>query len=147
MAVSATLPLLLFFVFAVSLHIGWEYSTTKAEPEHKVPKERIIMLTFEKVFEIFKEYLAADAEVEIVTTSRGHLRIEWAGSSPYCDDGYLCRTPEELFDKLMEDFRGYQEVKLTRGRREPTEEEAQKVQAMCLSYLEKREEEEQCDFY
>lgn len=147
MAVSATLPPLFFFALAVSLHIGWEYSTTKAEPEHTASKERIIMLTFEKVFEIFKEYLAADAEVEIVTTSRGYLRIEWAGDSLYCDDGYLCRTPEELFDKLLEDFRGYQEVKLTKGRRELTEEDIQKVQAICLPYLKKREEEEQCGCY
>lgn len=81
--------------------------------------------------------------MEIVATSRGYLRIEWAGDSPYCDDGYLCQTPEELFDKLLSDFCGYQELKLTKGRRELTEEDTQKAQAMCLPYLEKRKEAEE----
>ena len=99
------------------------------------------MLTYEKVFEVFADYLAEDTELEIVKTRRGYLCIEWAGSSPYCDDGYLCSTPEELFDKLLADFEGFQEIKLTQGRRELTEDDHNQVRALCLPYLKIREEE------
>ena len=55
------------------------------------------MLTFEQVLEIFKDYLETDDEVEVLLTKRGYLRIVWPGDFSFCDDGKLCRTPEELF--------------------------------------------------
>ena len=91
---------------------------------------------------MFADYLTEDTEIEIVKTSRGYMRIEWAGSSPYCDDGYLCSTPEDLFDRLLSDFESFQEIKLTKGRRELNEKDHRKVQALCLPYLKKRQEEE-----
>ena len=54
------------------------------------------MLTFEQVLEIFKDYLEMDAEVEVLLTKRGYLRIVWPGNFPFCDDGKLCRTPEDI---------------------------------------------------
>lgn len=49
---------------------------------------------------------------------RGHLRVTWKGDSRYCVDGSLCRTPEELFEVLLSDYRRYEEIQITKGRRE-----------------------------
>lgn len=100
------------------------------------------MLTYEKVIEIFSEYLADDKEVEVVKTSRGYVRLEWAGDFSYCDDSHLCRTPGELFDQLLSDCQTYEELKLTRGRRELTQADRETVQALLQPYLKKREVEE-----
>ena len=40
-----------------------------------------------------------------------------------CVDGVLCRTPEELFDLLLEDCLGYEEIRRTKGRGELDEKE------------------------
>lgn len=54
------------------------------------------MLTFEQVLEIFKDYLETDDEVEVLLTKRGYLRNVWPGDFSFCDDGKLCRTPEDI---------------------------------------------------
>lgn len=100
------------------------------------------MLTYEKIFEIFREHLAVDKGVEAIKSSRGYVRIEWAGTAPYCEDGCLCRTPEELFDQLLSNYQSYQEILLTKGRRDLTDEDRRKVQMLCEPYLKKRKEEE-----
>lgn len=100
------------------------------------------MLTFEKVLDLFADYLAKDTEIEIVHTSRGYLRIEWNGTSPYCDGGYVCNSPEELFDTLLDDYKGYLEIELTKGRREATAEDERLVEAQCQPLLEWRRLEE-----
>lgn len=96
------------------------------------------MLTFEQVLEIFKDYLEKDDEVEVLLTKRGYLRIVWPGDFPFCDDGKLCRTPEELFDLLLEDCQSYYELELTKGRRELTPKDTEQINAKCRPYIEKR---------
>lgn len=100
------------------------------------------MLTYEKVFEIFKDYLAADHEVEVLHSRRGYVRVQWDKNTRYCEDGCLCRTPEELFEVLLDDYRGYEEIKLTKGRRELTAEDSRKMDALCQPFLDKRRMEE-----
>lgn len=100
------------------------------------------MLTFEKVLNMFEDYLAKDLEVEIVQTSRGYLRIEWNGDLPYCDGGYVCHTPEELFDTLLDDYKGFLEVELTKGRRDATAEDERLIEAQCQLLSDKRRLEE-----
>lgn len=100
------------------------------------------MLTFEQVLEIFKDYLEMDEEVEVLLTKRGYLRIVWPGNFPFCDDGKLCQTPEELFDLLLEDCQSYYELERTKGRRSLTSEDIRLVKAQCRPYLEKRWEAE-----
>ncbi|MDD3231569.1 MAG: hypothetical protein PHE09_20520 [Oscillospiraceae bacterium] len=98
------------------------------------------MLTNENVIGIFQEYLKQDQEIEIVNTSRGYLKIEWDANSPYYNEVYLCTTPEELFEQLLDDFRTYQELALTKGKREATIEEDTLVEQLCQPYYEKRKE-------
>ena len=73
------------------------------------------MLTYEQVFEIFKEFLALDRDIEIVQTKRGYLHIVWDWNSPYCEGG-----------------------RLTKGRGELTAEDVKQASAKCRPYLEKR---------
>ena len=47
------------------------------------------MQTFEKVLEIFRDYLDRDLEEEVLQCRRGYLRVTWNGDSPYCVDGVL----------------------------------------------------------
>lgn len=97
-------------------------------------------MTFEQVLEIFRDYLAQDAEIEIVKTSRGYLRIVWAGRLPFCDDASVCETPELMFDRLLEDCQGYHEARITKGQRELTPEDIRQAKDQCRPYIEKRRE-------
>ena len=81
------------------------------------------MKTFEKVLEIFREYLDCDLEEEVLPCREGYLRVTWNGDSRYCVDGLLSRTPDELFEVLLSDYRSYEELRLTKGCREVTEED------------------------
>ena len=49
------------------------------------------MKTFEKVLEIFREYLDCDLEEEVLPCREGYLRVTWNGDSRYCVDGLLSR--------------------------------------------------------
>ena len=92
------------------------------------------MKTFEKVMEIFREE-------EVLKCRRGYLRVTWNGDSRYCVDGILCRTPEELFEVLLSDYRSYEEIQITKGRREVTEDDEKLAEQFCQR-LRKRWEEE-----
>ena len=99
------------------------------------------MKTFEKVMEIFRDYLDSDQEEEVLKCRRGYLRVTWNGDSRYCVDGILCRTPEELFEVLLSDYRSYEEIQITKGRREVTEYDEKLAEQFCQR-LRKRWEEE-----
>lgn len=99
------------------------------------------MKTFEKVMEIFRDYLDSDQEEEVLKCRRGYLRITWNGDSRYCVDGILCRTPEELFEVLLSDYRSYEEVRLTKRCREVTEDDEKLAEQFCQKLREQWEEE------
>ncbi len=80
------------------------------------------MLTFEKVLEIFADYLAADKTIEVYISRHGCVRVEFDQDFHYCT-GEVCHTPRELFDLLSDDYRTYLEIELTKGRRELTEDD------------------------
>ena len=80
------------------------------------------MLTFEKVLEIFADYLTADETIEVYISRHGCVRVEFDQDFHYCT-GEVCHTPKELFDLLADDYRTYLEIELTKGRRELTEDD------------------------
>lgn len=101
------------------------------------------MLTFEKVLEIFKDYLALDTELEVCKSRYGYIRVEFdeiSGIPDYCS-GVVCRTPEELFNVLLDDLQGYEEIRLTKGQRDTTAEDLETLRVLRQRYLERREEE------
>ena len=95
------------------------------------------MKTFEKVLEIFREYLDCDLEEEVLPCREGYLRVTWNGDSRYCVDGLLSRTPDELFEVLLSDYRSYEELRLTKGCREVTEEDERQAEILCQSFRER----------
>lgn len=99
------------------------------------------MKTFEKVLEIFRDYLACDLEEEVLPCRKGYLRVTWNGDSRYCVDGILSRTPDELFEVLLEDYRTYEEIQLTKGLREVTEGDERKAEEFCWRFRKQWKEE------
>ena len=97
--------------------------------------------TFEKVLEIFRDYQDCDLEEEVLPCRKGYLRVTWNDDSRYCVDGLLSRTPDELFEVLLSDYRSYEELRLTKGRREVTEDDEKQAEALCRSFWERWEEE------
>lgn len=100
------------------------------------------MKTFEKVLEIFREYLDCDREEEVLKCSQGYLRVTWNGTSRFCVDGVLSRTPDELFEVLLSDYSSYELIQRTKGRREVTEEDERQAEILCQGFRERWEEEE-----
>ena len=98
------------------------------------------MLTFEKVLEIFEDYLAQDMELEVYKSRYGYVCVSFNGSPPpYCE-GDVCRTPEELFDHLLVEYESFASIQLTKGRREENEADEEQVRRLCQKYLDRREE-------
>ena len=60
--------------------------------------------------------------------------------SRYCVDGVLCRTPEELFDLLLQDYWDFELIRRTQGRREATAADEEAVDELCQPYLDWRKE-------
>ena len=98
------------------------------------------MLTFENVLTVFRDYLRQDPEEEVLPCRRGYVRISWNSDSRYCVDGILCRTPEELFDLLLQDYWDFELIRRTQGRREATEMDEKAVDELCQPYLDWRKE-------
>lgn len=98
------------------------------------------MLTFEKVLEIFTDYLALDMELEVCKSRYGYIRVEFdeIGVPDYCS-GVVCRTPEELFDVLLDDLQVYEEIRLTKGQRDIAAEDSEMLRGLRQRYLERRE--------
>ena len=77
------------------------------------------MLTFEKVLEIFADYLAADETTEVYISRHGCVRVEFDQDFRYCT-GEVCHTPKELFNLLADDYRTYSWIE--NGRRKTSEQ-------------------------
>ncbi len=73
------------------------------------------MLTFEKILEVFKEYLSEDKSCEVLHTNRGYLVVDWESEADCWITARLCRTPEHLRDALRSHYEEYQGYLLTGG--------------------------------
>ena len=86
------------------------------------------MLTFEKVLEIFKDYLTDDDMYELVMTSRGYTVLEWDKRLGDWADSKLCKTPQDMANILLSSYEGYLEYQATHGNRELTEDDLAQVE-------------------
>lgn len=100
----------------------------------------VMTVTFETVLTVFRDYLLQDSEEEVLPCRRGYVRVSWNHDSRYCVDGILCRTPEELFDLLLQDYRDFALIRRTLGRRDATEADEKAVDELCQPYLDWRKE-------
>ncbi len=89
------------------------------------------MPTFEKVLEVFGDYLAQDKACEVLTTSRGYLAVDWESCKNNWVTSRLCPTPEKLRDLLRSSYEDYQSYRLTDGgKRDLTDQEEQDIERM-----------------
>ena len=91
------------------------------------------MLTFEKVLEVFGEYLAEDKSNEVLHTRRGYMVVNWENCENDWVTGQLCHTPKDLRDVLRFSYVEYQGFCLTDGyRRDLTEQEDRDIEQMGM---------------
>ncbi len=95
------------------------------------------MLTYERIFDVFKQFLEENGIYEIVQTSHGYTILEWDARGKEWIGATLCSTPEEMAETLLDDLTGYLEYKATLGRRELTHDDISQVNAQRQTYLEK----------
>ena len=95
------------------------------------------MLIFEKVMEVFKDYLTEDTRYEIVMTSRGYTVLEWDSKANTWAGEELCATPEIMGDVLLDCFTGYLEYKAITTNGEISEAEQVGITAQRQALLEK----------
>jgi hypothetical protein len=96
-----------------------------------------LVLIFEKVMEVFKDYLTEDTRYEIVMTSHGYTVLEWDSSSNTWAGEELCATPEIMRDVLLDCFTGYLEYKAITTNGEISEAEQVGITAQRQVLLEK----------
>ena len=98
------------------------------------------MLTYEKILEVFRDYLAEDDSCEILTTSQGYLVVDW--NSRKMDSEWvtsrLCQKPEHLREVLRSRYEEYQGYRLTGGyKRELLPSEDADIQRMGQAMAER----------
>lgn len=62
------------------------------------------MLTFEKVLEVFKDYLEKDTICEVVTTKQGYTVLYWDGRAEEWYSVTFCKTPEVMHDTFLDGY-------------------------------------------
>ena len=66
-----------------------------------------MMLTNEKVLEVFKPFFDADDTYEVVMTSRGYTLLNGEDGQSEWDQATMCPTPEKLRDALLDGYCRY----------------------------------------
>ena len=95
------------------------------------------MLTFEKVLEVFNDYLDDDEMYEVVFTSHGYTLLEWDRQCGDWTGVKLCPTPEALVNALMYGYTGLLEYRATLGRRELNDNDRAQVDTARQAVLAK----------
>lgn len=95
------------------------------------------MLTFEKVMEVFRDYLNTEDMYEIVMTSHGYTVLEWDSRLGDWTGAKRCTTPQDMADILLYGYTGKLEYQATLARRELTEDDLAQVEAQRKIMLEK----------
>ena len=97
------------------------------------------MLTFEKVLEVFKEYLDEDNGYEVVNTSRGYTVMVQDNRQKEWDSSQIAPSPEALRDILLDNYESYLIYKMTDEckRDNLTDREREEIGAMRRNLLER----------
>ena len=96
------------------------------------------MQTFEKVLEIFRDYLDRDLEEEVLQCRRGYLRGTWDGDSLYvcgidkAGNGETLSKADDIFSGAVHPV---EEIQLTGGRRDPNRGDEAALEQLRQSYL------------
>ncbi len=82
-----------------------------------------MMMTMQKVLDVFREYLEQDVQVEIILTRHGYTFLLWDSKQETWIESQICKTPEDLMDILLDNYACYEEYLFTRGTRDLTGDE------------------------
>ena len=98
------------------------------------------MLTFERVFETFADYLDEDKATEVVKAAHGYIVMFWHKERSEYDFFALCKTPHALLKELVSRYGGYLEWLACGGEGDPTAKQKAEIakkkkaiRAECLS--------------
>ena len=89
------------------------------------------MMTFEKVLEVFGDYLKQDPLYEVITASHGYTLMAW---EPERDDWYNARymeNPKILMNSLLDTYASFMEDQITDNERDLTEQETAEIKRQC----------------
>ncbi|MDI6618800.1 MAG: hypothetical protein QME45_09030 [Clostridiales bacterium] len=101
-------------------------------------KEMFIMLTFEKVLEVFSDFLSHDEECKVVTSKRGYVVLDCgSAANNWSLTAEPCETPEDMLEELLSTYGLELEVRITGGRRDLTVQEAAEIKDKCEQMREK----------
>lgn len=88
-------------------------------------------MTYERVLEVFKDYLSADKDSELLNTSRGYLVLYWESCHNTWVTARLVQEPEELRDILRERYEEFQSYQFSQARkRDPDPVEREEIARM-----------------
>lgn len=94
------------------------------------------MLSFNKIMEVFADYLTEELRHEVFKVKYGYMIILWdTGGVDYSTK--LCDTLEELAEELAGDTAISEIFKRTRGKREATDDDEQAGKAIADTYRKK----------
>lgn len=89
---------------------------------------------FKEVLAVFRDYLKADDNVEIITTSRGITVGVWDEKHSQWEDFVNCVSPKELCEELCRQYTSFYELAATDEKGDDlTEEERQPILARCAA--------------
>ena len=92
------------------------------------------MEDIKKVLDVFKDYLEADDDVEIITTSRGITVGVWDEKHRQWEDFVNCASPKELCEELCRQYVAYyEEIAGIEKGDDLTEEERQPILVRCAA--------------
>ncbi len=99
----------------------------------KLPKN----LTFEKVLNVFKDYLDEDNRYKIMETLHGYAFMSWDSTAKEWEFVEPCDTPQEMVEHLLGALENYMEYNFTHGLRDITKDERTQIRACQEEYLKK----------
>ena len=81
------------------------------------------MLTFEKILDVFSDYLRQDPMFEVVMTSRGYTLMDWDMMQNDWYRATLADTPKKLLELLLHAYADFLTDQITSSERDLTDEE------------------------
>lgn len=93
------------------------------------------MNTFTRILQIFQDYLQSESCIEVLPTKWGYVRLYY--EEPYGDslDALLCKTPEELFEILLDHVLADREYWLSREATKSSREISERLKAVRDFYV------------
>ena len=88
-------------------------------------------MTFEKVLEVFRDYLQQDQLYEVVSTRHGYTLMAWEPARSTWYSAEYMATPEILMDSLLDAYSNFMEDQITDNERDLTQQETEEIQRQC----------------